>query len=109
MDMIILTFIVAEPSNCTDFRSTPFMPFLPSLERLLRKHRLMQKPQMPRIMRAIKMKIATTPHVGMPVLPPIKSAASSDLSLTLFIIDSVGSGVDSSSAKNNFRFSFQSS
>lgn len=89
MDMIILTFIVAEPSNCTDFISTPFIPFLPSLERRLRKHRRMQKPQMPRIMRAMRMKMATTPHPGMPVFSPMKSAACIVLSWTFVRVDTV--------------------
>ena len=101
MDMIILTFIVAEPSNCTDFISTPFIPFLPSLERRLRKHRRMQKPQMPRIMRAMRMKMATTPHPGMPVFSPMKSAACIVLSWTFVRVDTVeDSTVEDSSVKH---------
>lgn len=82
------------------------MPFLPSLDRLFRKHRLMQKPQIPRIIRAIKMKMATTPHAGMPVLLPMKPAASNDLSVIFLMVDSVGAAeaVSSSAVKQKFKF-----
>lgn len=60
---MINTFsLYAEPSNCTDFRSTPFMPFLPSLPRRLRQHRRMQKKHMPSITIEMPIKIAITPH-----------------------------------------------
>lgn len=60
---MINTFsLYAEPSSCTDFRSTPFMPFLPSLPRRLRQHRRMQKKHMPSITIEMPIKIAITPH-----------------------------------------------
>lgn len=85
------------------------MPFLPSLERRFLKNLRTQKPQMPRIMRAIRMKMATTPHAGMPVLPPIASATSSALSFIFTAVDSVGSSVDSSpSVISNYYLIFPS-
>lgn len=60
---MINTFsLYADPSSCTDFKSTPFMPFLPSLPRRLRKHRRMQKKHTPSTTTEMPMKIATTPH-----------------------------------------------
>lgn len=60
---MINTFsLYAEPSSCTDFRSTPFIPFLPSLPRRLRQHRRMQKKHTPSITIETPIKIATTPH-----------------------------------------------
>lgn len=57
----------------------------------------MQNPQMPRIISAMRMKIATTPHVGMPVFSPITVAALIPASKPFCAIPCVGSGAASSS------------
>lgn len=62
LEMINTFSLYAEPSSCTDFRSTPFMPFLPSLPRRLRQHRRMQKKHTPSTTIEMPIKIATTPH-----------------------------------------------
>lgn len=63
---MINTFsLYAEPSSCTDFKSTPFIPFLPSLPRRLRKHRRMHRKHKPSTTIEMPMKTATTPHLGM--------------------------------------------
>ena len=93
-EILLNTFsLYAEPNNCTDFRSTPFMPFLPSLERLLRKHRRMQKPQMPRMIRQTTMMMDTRPHVGMPISCARASVISAAFSLIFSASPFVGAAV----------------
>lgn len=97
-EILLNTFsLYAEPNNCTDFKSTPFMPFLPSLDRLFRKQRRMQKPQMPKIISTTTMMIDTSPHVGMPISWANASVISAALSPSFSASPLVGVAVLKSS------------
>lgn len=79
------------------------MPFLPSLDRRFLKNRRMQKPQMPRIMRRMRTKIATTPHVGMPDLSAKIPTPFSPILVIFDIVEAVdvfGASVPSSEMKS---------